>query len=173
MKLWKVLIGLFLLGLLLAPALRAQIPFYDYPTSIYYSGTYYPYAYYPQQLYALDPVSTSAATYTVNALTRQVQELEADVQMLRTQILQAQTEMNQARTAAIAAAVAAERPAESVVLVLKNGQQLMASGYAVSGDTVWMLRPSAIEKVALSELDLAATRKANLTRGVTVRSETK
>lgn len=164
MKLWKVLIALFFLALLLAPALHAQVPFYDYPNSIYYSGNIYPQPYYPPALYASDPFSTFADD-GINALTRQVQRLGVDVQRLQAQIAmnQAQTQLSQARVAAIATLPSAA-PARQVVLVLNDGKEITAAGYVISGNTVWILYPAGPMKISLSELNLAATRKANANR---------
>jgi hypothetical protein len=166
MKLWKVLIALFLLGLLLVPALHAQVPFYDYPNSIYYSGNIYPQPYYPPQLYALDPLTTYSDD-SINALTRQVQRLSDDVQRLQTQVAmaqlaQAQSQLSQARAVVVAAPPS--EPSKPVVVVFKDGKEITASGYAILGDTVWILSPTGSSKVTLSELNLAATRKANASR---------
>ena len=169
MKFWKVLIGLLLLGLLLVPAMHAQVPFYDYPNSIYYSGNIYPQPYYPLSLYALDPYSASSSD-SIYALTRQVQQLGADVQRLQAQIALAQLAQAQAQLApqrVVALATLAPEPAKPVVLILNNGTELIASGYAVSGETVWILNPTGTVRVALSELNLAATRRANASRKVT------
>ena len=166
MKLWKVLIALFLLGLLLAPALHAQVPFYDYPNSIYYSGNIYPQPYYPLSLYALDPLSNYSDD-SMNALTRQVQRLSEDVQRLQmqvamTQLVQAQSQLSQVRAAGVATSPV--EPPKPVVVVLKDGKEITAAGYAIAGDTVWILSPTGSSKVTLSEVNLAATRKANASR---------
>jgi hypothetical protein len=168
MKLWKVLIALFFLGLLLVPALHAQVPFYDYPNSIYYSGNLYPQPYYPPSLYAFDPFFSSPASDSINALTVQMQRLGADVQWLQAQVAmaRAQTQLSQARVAAIAT-LPPGPPARQVVLVLNDGKEITTAGYVISGDTVWILYPTGPMKVSLSELNLAATRKANANRDAT------
>lgn len=189
MKFWMVFIGL-----LLAPALHAQIPF-DYPYSPYYPaayylgpyypggsayfpGAYYPAAYYPggyypyypqpcylQYPYSCNPFSTFDTNQTINTLTRRVQQLNETVQLLQAQIATAQTLQSQAR-AVEATAPTSERPAELLTFIFKDGTCIAAQGYAIMGQSLWILTPGGSERVALSDLDIAATQRANTSRGV-------
>src|SRR5215471_15034617 len=108
-KLWMIFIGLFL-----APALQAQIPFpFDYRYSpyyppgyylnpyfpggpAYYPGTYYGGGFYPQLCYFGYPCDRSSPTFdtdqSIDTLTRQVQQLNETVQLLEAQIGAAQAQ---------------------------------------------------------------------------------
>jgi hypothetical protein len=178
MKFWMVFLGLFL-----APALQAQVP-YDYRLSpyypaasnvgpyypggpAYYPGAYNPGTYYSQPCYfgyVCDPSSTFDTNQTINALTRRIQQLNETVQLLQAQITAAQTP--QQLPAVEVKAPASERPAEPVTLILKNGNCIAAQGYAIMGQTLWILTPGGSQRIALSDLDIAATQRANSTRGV-------
>jgi len=181
MKFWKVFIGLFF-----ASALQAQIPL-DYRYSPYYPaasylGPYYPGgpayypgaydagAYYPQQCYfgyVCGPSSTFDANQMIDTLTRRVQQLNETVQLLQAQITAAQTQQPRV----VESAPSYERPAKPLTLILKNGKRFAAQGYAIMGQSLWILTPRGSERVALSDLDREATRKANTTRGVSFGSE--
>jgi len=182
MKFWKVFIGLFL-----APALQAQIPL-DYRYSPYYPaasylGAYYPGgpAYYPGAYvggayymqpcyfgYGCDPSSTFDTNQTINTLTRQVQQLSETVQLLQAQITAAETQQPQPPAVGASAAPPAERPAKPLTLILKNGKHIAAQGYAIVGQSLWILTPGHSERVALSDVDMTATQRANRTRGVSI-----
>lgn len=58
-----------------------------------------------------------------------------------------------------------EPTAPSTVLVFRDGHQLEIANYAIVGDTLFDLTPGHSRKVALSELDLTATKKQNDDRG--------
>src|SRR5262245_18671159 len=178
MKFWKVFI---FTGLFLTPALQAQIPF-DYSYSpynpgvaayypkAYYAGGYYPY--YPQPCYlqfpdVCNPFSTCDTNQTINTLTRRARQLNETVQLLEAQIAAAQNQLPQAR-AIEATAPSAERPARPLTLILKNGKCIAAQGYAIMGQSLWILTPGGSERIALSDLDVAATQRANSTRGVSI-----
>jgi len=182
MKFWKV----FFISLFLAPALQAQIPL-DYRYSPYYPaasylGAYYPGgpayypgaynlgAYFPQPCYfgyICDPSSTFDTNQTINTLTRRVQQLNETVQLLQAQITATQTQQPQP-SALEASAASAERPAIPVTLIFKNGKRIAAQGYAIMGQSLWILTPGGSERVALSDLDVAATQRANSTRGISI-----
>jgi hypothetical protein len=67
--------------------------------------------------------------------------------------------------AAPAAPSEPEPVAPSTVLVFRDGHQLEIANYAIVGDTLFDLTPGHSRKVALSELDLTATKKQNDDRG--------
>jgi hypothetical protein len=179
MKFWMVFVGM-----LLTPALQAQIPF----GSPYYSGAYYPAAYYPggsayypgayypqpcysQYPYACDPFSTFETNQTIDTLSRRVQQLNETVQTLQTQIAAAQTPLPQPSSVE-ATTPASERPAKPLTLIFKNGKSIQAQGYAIMGQSFWILTPGGSERVALSELDIDATQRANSVRGPLFRNGT-
>jgi hypothetical protein len=57
----------------------------------------------------------------------------------------------------------------ATVLVFRDQHKLEVQNYAIVGQTLWAFAPQH-QKIALSDLDLAATTKANDDRGVTFRS---
>lgn len=59
-------------------------------------------------------------------------------------------------------------PAEQplTLLVYRDGRQAEIRNYAVVGQTLWIFTEQRAQKVALDSVDLDATRKANLDRGV-------
>jgi len=62
--------------------------------------------------------------------------------------------------------VAPDPPQAPTLLVFKDGHQLEVGNYAIVGSTLFDLTPGHARKVALSDLDLEATRKQNDDRGV-------
>jgi hypothetical protein len=60
----------------------------------------------------------------------------------------------------------------ATVLVFRDQHQKEIQNYAIVGQTLWNFVPGHTEKIALSDLDLAATTKANDDRGVTFRVPT-
>jgi len=56
---------------------------------------------------------------------------------------------------------------EPTVLVFKDGRQLEVGNYAIVGATLIDLTPGHSRKIAISDLDLDATRRQNENRGVT------
>ena len=66
-------------------------------------------------------------------------------------------------------AAAPEPPAEDepqTVLVFKDGHRLEVQNYAIVGSSLYDLSPGQHRKIALADLDLAATSKANDDRGL-------
>ena len=55
------------------------------------------------------------------------------------------------------------------VLVFRDQHQQEVQNYAIVGQTLWNFAPGRTQKIPLSDLDLAATEKANDDRGVTFR----
>ncbi len=67
------------------------------------------------------------------------------------------------------APAASAKPAPApppTVFVLRNGQKLELSDYALTSDTLYDLRDGRAKKISLAEVDLPATVKANEDRGV-------
>ena len=60
-------------------------------------------------------------------------------------------------------------PAPATVLVFHDQHQQEVQNYAIVGQTLWNFSPQRTEKIPLSQLDLAATIKANDARGVDFR----
>jgi len=168
MKFWKVFLGL----LLFTPALHAQIPLYYYPYLPYsspyypqpaYDGSYYLPPYTTQLPYPFNPYSMSDTNETINRLNRQIQQLNDEVLRLQTQILQIQAPPPQTRPTEII--ISPEpTPAKPITLILKNGKEVATRGYAVVGQALWILTDAGVAKVAIADLDMAATQRANITR---------
>ena len=57
------------------------------------------------------------------------------------------------------------KPGEPVVLVFRNGKQQEVTNYAIMGDTLYVF-DSGRKKIALADLDIPATVKANDDRGM-------
>lgn len=55
------------------------------------------------------------------------------------------------------------------VLVFRDQHKTEVQNYAIVGQTLWNFAPQRTEKIPLSDLDLAATTKANDERGVDFR----
>ena len=58
------------------------------------------------------------------------------------------------------------QPQDPSVLVFRDGHQLEVENYAIVDDALYDLTPGHLRKIPLSQLDLAATVKANDDRGV-------
>jgi hypothetical protein len=55
----------------------------------------------------------------------------------------------------------------NTVLVFRDKHEQEVENYAIVGDTLWSFAPQHTQKIALDDLDLAATKKANEDRGMT------
>jgi hypothetical protein len=60
-----------------------------------------------------------------------------------------------------------QTPAEPTVLIFKDGHQLEIDNYAIVNQTLYDLTPGHPRKIALADLDLAATQKQNDDHGMT------
>jgi hypothetical protein len=58
------------------------------------------------------------------------------------------------------------------VLIFHDQRKIEIRNYAIVGQTLWNFAPQRTEKIPLSDLDLAATVKANEDRGLTFRVPT-
>ena len=63
----------------------------------------------------------------------------------------------------------AETPAPATVLVFRDQHKQEVQNYAIVGTTLWVFGTPRTQKIPLSDLDLAATLKANDDRGVDFR----
>ena len=61
------------------------------------------------------------------------------------------------------------QPSPATVLVFRDQRQQEVQNYAIVGQTLWNFAPQHTQKIPLSDLDLAATAKANDERGVDFR----
>ena len=60
-------------------------------------------------------------------------------------------------------------PGQATVLVFRDRRKREVQNYAIVGQTLWIFSPWRTEKIALAEIDLAASAKANEDRGVEFR----
>ena len=165
MKLWKVVPVL----LFLTSTLHAQNPFYTDPCSqLYYSGAYPPYcwqAYYPQSSFS-NTLLTVHNGEAINTLTRQVQGLSEQVRELSAEIALAKAQQLQPRPT-LPEVIVPRPPAAPITFILKNGTQIVSQGYAIVGSMLWIMTPSGYVRTTLSDVDLAATQRENIKRGIT------
>jgi hypothetical protein len=60
-----------------------------------------------------------------------------------------------------------ESPAEpATVIVLRNGNKLESTNYAIMNQTLWNFTAKPVQKIPLSSIDLSASERANAERGV-------
>jgi hypothetical protein len=167
MKFWAV----FMTLLFATAIVQAQVPYDGINMQPYYPGAvtqpYVPQAYYPQPYFAQNPYTLSQLSITetnaeIDTLTRQIDQLNNQVLQLQAQLASVQL---QPAPAPIEAPVA-QPEAPSTPVVFKNGKRMDAQGYAVVGQTLWIFNSSGSERVALSQLNMAATKAENLKRGI-------
>ncbi len=183
MKVWAVFITLFLATM----SLHAQVPYSEINMQPYYPGAitqpYVPQAYYPQPYYAQnpfgnnpyatnpyvpDPLSITQTNVEIDALTRQVDQLNSQVMQLQAQLVATQPPpvIAPAPVPVETPVAQPEAPSTPVALVFKSGKRMDAQGYAVVRETLWIFNSSGSERVALSQLNVAATKAENLKRGI-------
>jgi hypothetical protein len=94
-----------------------------------------------------------------NELATQVANLANEVEWLR---------QDQAARAAPAPPPTAEVPEKSpaTILVYRDGHRAEIQNYAIQGQTLWVFSDQSTRRVALGDLDLAATKQSNEERGV-------
>jgi hypothetical protein len=144
-----------------APVTPFYDPFYD---PFLFSSPYYPPTY-PAAPYA--PVETPAVQQDnqfqdnqFNELTYEVERLSEEVRRLREE--QAVRVISQPPPPAIEN----QRPATPTTLVFRDGRQIEAQGYAILGQTIWILTEQSSSRVSLADLDLGATQRVNAERGI-------
>jgi hypothetical protein len=130
--------------------LFTQPVFVPYPV---YSAPYY-------------PVIAEPPTETVDRegdLATEIEQLKDEVERLRAE----ETSRAQGRQA-----VTQPRPVEEnvpTILVFRDGRRREIRNYAVLGQILWALTEQHAQKIAISDLDLDATKKVNADRGVEIR----
>lgn len=133
-----------------------QTPFLAPP--IFWPGIGYSSYDYGMQPY---PVAETAPVpaYDDSALRVQIERLSDEIERLR--------EEQQVRNAAPPPAAA--RPARAdlpTILIYRDGQRSEVQNYGIVGQTLWIFNERQARKVALSEIDVSATRFANEQRGL-------
>ena len=123
-----------------------------YYDNSYYN--YYPSDAYPAQAYpAYTYPPADAGDYSQDNQTQdQIDRLTGEVNQLRSQ-----QSLGQSKTAEIHA---------ETVLVYRDGHTEEVQNYAIVGKTIWIFNESRARKVAISELDVPATKRDNEDRGI-------
>lgn len=135
---------------------------YAYYPYAYSYPAYYDYADYSPRNY--DAYADTASANQVNdayaqgALQQQVADLEGEVQQMRAEL--------RAPPQAAPTPSARATDAPPVTLVFRDGRRVEASNYAIAGNTFWIVNQRTARKVAMSDLDLPATRRVNEQNGV-------
>jgi hypothetical protein len=136
-------------GIVVAP----QVPYYPYDP--YYANP----PYYSQPAY-----SASDTNAEINSLNDEIQRLQVEVQRLQDELAVARTQMAQPSPVQLSPPMPPP-PVTPTVLVFRDGHQIETQGYAVIGETLWTSYEDGFRKIAISDLNLDATRKENLKRG--------
>jgi hypothetical protein len=135
-----------------------QVPFYSY----YPYDPYYPGFYSSQPAYSFQDQSSNAQ---INSLNDQIQRLENEVRRLQDEL--AATRAQQVPPSPLQVTPATPPPpVKPAVLVFKDGHRIEIQGYAIVGQTLVTSSDEGFQKIALSDLNLDATRNENLTRGI-------
>ena len=140
----------------------------------FFCGSAFGYPYYP--LYPYDystpapaqpqPDYVSDDTAGANReLSLQVQRLSDEVESLREQERRGSQPQPQEEPTDKTKAPAGLDDSSSRILVFRDGRQLLVENYAVSGNTIWVLDDTRPRKFPLSDIDIAATQKANADNG--------
>lgn len=137
---------------------------YGYPGYGYYPGySSPPPDYYPQQ---------SATTSDTNevALTAEIQRLSDEIDYLRDdRNNNNRDQQNQDQSSpSSGTTLSAVPPSALTIFVLRDGRRFTAQNYAISGQTLWILNEHSARKTPLSDVDRAATEKANAANGVEI-----
>jgi hypothetical protein len=126
-------------------------------------GAGYPYPppdYYPSQ-------SATSNDNNEVALTAEIQHLSDEIQDLRDE--RKLDEQSQERPpASSGATLSAVPPAANTTFVLRDGRRITAKNFAISGQTLWILNENSARKTPLSDIDRAATEKANAENGIEI-----
>ncbi|MBV8207577.1 MAG: hypothetical protein JO041_12355, partial [Acidobacteria bacterium] len=104
---------------------------------------------------------------TEQAYGSQDSALTSEVINLRNQVAQLEAQQAERSLPAEPAMPPGAQPATA--LVFRDGRRLEVHNYAIVGEALWVLNESMATRVAMSDIDLPATVKANEERGVTFR----
>jgi hypothetical protein len=138
------------------PRLFGPQPFFGF-SPFFWSAPIYSSPLYAEPTYVTPPVSQNEVE-----LANQVERLSQQIEQLREE--QALGAVRQAPPPPPPSQP--ERPAVPTVLVFRDGHRMMVQNWAIVAETFWALDENAATKISLSDLDLAATQKENLSRGI-------
>jgi hypothetical protein len=126
-------------------------------------GAGYPYP--PPDYYPSQPATSNDNNEV--ALTAEIQRLSDEIQDLRDE--RKRDEQTQERPPASSGAnLSAVPPSANTIFVLRDGRRITAKNYAISGQTLWILNENTARKTPLSDIDHAATEKANAENGIEI-----
>jgi hypothetical protein len=126
----------------------------------YYSGFDSGYYAPPQQP---APVASDNGNSNDIVLAMQMQRMSDEIESMREENRQA----NAAR--ASGSSLSAHQAAEATTFVFRDGHRVSTQNYAIAGQTLWLLSEHMAKKVALADLDLAATEQVNAANGIDLR----
>jgi hypothetical protein len=138
--------------------------FYPYYLSTFDDSDYSPYAY---NNYAGSDPSAQTSNVTANLLGEQIAQLSAEVDALRN-AGGAQYDQPETRIPYRAPPASAEdesAPEPPLTLILANGRKLQLKNYAVMGQDVWDFSTQPARRIALSTVDIAASKAASEASG--------
>jgi hypothetical protein len=113
----------------------------------------------------VDPNAQSLAE-SQNALAQQIQQLTDEIQQMKSSGQQQQPQQSPPGPAPSAGAAPEQRPpTPPVILVLRDGQQLSVESYAIMNRTFWNFSKHPVQKIPISNIDIAASTKATEANG--------
>jgi hypothetical protein len=123
------------------------------------------YSYPPPDYYPSQPATSNDDNEV--ALTAEIQRLSDEIQDLRDE--RKRDEQTQERPpASSGATLSAVPPSVNTIFILRDGRRITAKNYAISGQTLWILNENTARKTPLSDIDHAATEKANADNGIEI-----
>jgi hypothetical protein len=126
-------------------------------------GPGYPYP--PPDYYPSQPATSNDNNEV--ALTAEIQRLSDEIQDLRDERKRDQ-QTQERPPASSGATLSAVPPSANTIFVLRDGRRITAKNYAISGQTLWILNENTARKTPLSDIDTAATEKANAENGIEI-----
>lgn len=112
----------------------------------------------PPQQPVVSPDNTSSNDVQ---LALEMQRLSDQVEFMREE---QSRQASAARTSG--SSLSAQQPAASTTFVFRDGHRIATQNYAIAGQTLWILSEHMARKIALADLDLAATEQVNAANGV-------
>jgi hypothetical protein len=142
------------------------------PYSLPPAGVFSPFLY--GSMYDALPLYTTQSSVSVQTIrspeSKRTTELRNEIEKLARQIQRIQEEQERLRQSLQPKPEPPEQSAEPtnlpVILAFRDGHQMEVQGYAVVDDTFWAVSEQKSMKFSLSDLDLEATQKINVARGV-------
>jgi hypothetical protein len=108
------------------------------------------------------PAPPAPETEQDTQLAAQVGNLATEVELMR----EDQALRDSRGAPPTAPSVAGEEKPPATLLVYRDGHQVEVQDYAILGKTLWVFSNQATRRVPLADLDLAATQRVNVERGV-------